>query len=209
MKELVLFVAMVMLPVQSNGAEVEWPSFMTPSGLTVPDSVLAALRYAMLHGDVDAYGSLLDEGYVFRDPTIDHSCGRGEDLAQVAAVFRDLRIRTFEVNRVDRWTEYGREMNPPPGTKVSDEHPDENWEVFSHSTVCYMSREGDPSVSEMPMDSELKLRKDPDTGFWRIVRWTMLPEDCGLNNFPILREEGLLYSSSWEGDLQRGCSGSS
>ena len=29
------------------------------------------------------------------------------------------------------------------------------------------------------------------------------PKDRGLNNFSILRGEGLVYSSSWEGGLQR------
>jgi hypothetical protein len=160
MKKLVLFVAMVMIPVQSIGSEAEWPSFMTPSGLTVPDSVLTAVRYAMLNGDVEAYGSLFDEECVFRDFTIQDSCGKEEDLERVAAVFKTITIRTFETNRVDQWTEYGSNMQPPAGARVSGEHPDENWEVSSHSAICYMSREGDPSVLAISMESELKLRKD-------------------------------------------------
>ncbi len=172
MRKLMLFVVMVMLPVQSIGSEAEWPSFMTSSGLTVPDSVLTAVRYAMLNGDVEAYGSLLDEECIFRDFTIQDSCGKEEDLERVAVVFKTITIRTFETNRVDQWTEYGSNMQPPVGARVSDEHPNENWEVLSHSTTCYMSREGDPSVLAMPMNSELKLRKDADTGVWRIVRWT-------------------------------------
>ena len=166
---------MMIFPIESSGLGPEWPSFMTPSGLTIPDSVLAALRYAMVNKDVDAYGSLLDEDYVFWDPATADSCGKEKDLELVALVFKTLLVRTFEVDRVDRWTEYGSQMSPPPEAKVSAEHPGENWEVISHSTTCYMSREGDPSVSKMPMDSELKLRKDLDTRVWRIVRWTALP----------------------------------
>ncbi|MCK5118632.1 MAG: hypothetical protein KAQ78_03560, partial [Candidatus Latescibacteria bacterium] len=74
---------------------------------------------------------------------------------------------------------------PEDATDISDEHPDENWEVFQRPVTMYLLDESGTEGWFVQSDFEFKMKKqhDPDTGepildpetkaqIWKIVRWT-------------------------------------
>jgi len=151
--------------------------------LTSPENVLENLDYAMNHKDIEIFEDVLDEDYTFFEPSltdsVDYYWGKAEDVELVGKVFDfyDIIEYSLEETGERRYTEYGSNIAPEGAKDISDEHPDENWEVFHRWVKLYLLDETRTNGAFIDMEFEFKMRKqketDPDTGqpLWRIVRW--------------------------------------
>jgi len=143
---------------------------------TSPDKLFEILDYAMNHGDIEKYEEILDDNYWWTDPTLVDTLGtawgKTEDVRIVGRIFENFVSFTFDYDRNQHWIEYGSNMNPPPGSSVSDEHPNENWEVFM-GPVTYLLLDESGDGFFIQEDFEIKLRQIDYKGRkeWRIIRW--------------------------------------
>jgi hypothetical protein len=155
---------------------VELPS------LTSAENVFVNLDYAMNHKDIEIFEEVLDEDYTFFEPsltdTVDFYWGKADDVHLVGRVyaFYDVIDYSLELG-VRRYTEYGSNIAPAGAKEISDEHPDENWEVFLRPVNMLLLDETRTNGASINMEFEFKMcpqkDRDPDTGqlLWRIVRW--------------------------------------
>jgi len=168
---------------------VEEPVILPP--LTSPESVFVNLDYAMNHKDIELFEDLLDDTYWFLSPsqidTLDFAWDKTEDVTLTGRAFEYFAIVQYELlEEGSHWTEYGSDNDPPEGAQdISDEHPDENWEVFRRPVTMYLLDETETEGWFVQTDFEFKMRihtdpetgepiRDPETGepIWKIVRWT-------------------------------------
>lgn len=150
--------------------------------LTSPENVFVNLDYAMNHKDIEIFEEVLDDGYTFYEPsltdTVDYSWGKAEDVQFVRNIFNAFDIFEYSLETLgERHTEYGSNVAPEGAKDISDEHADENWEVFLRRANILLLDETRTNGFSINQYFEFKMRKqqekDPDTGqpLWRIVRW--------------------------------------
>ena len=158
---------------------VEQPVILPP--LTSPESVFVNLDYAMNHRDIELFEDLLDDTYWFLSPsqidTLDFAWDKTEDVTLTGRAFEYFAIVQYELlEEGSRWIEYGSSVAPEGAKDISDEHPDENWEVFRRPVTMYLLDETETEGYFVQTDFEFKIRiqTDPETGepIWQIVRWT-------------------------------------
>jgi len=185
------------------------PPFALPS-LTSPENVFENLDYAMNQKDIELFEDLLDEDYWFFSPpqidTLDLAWDKTEDVMLVARVFDYFDAVHYELMGTGaHWIEYGSQVASEDATDISDEHPDENWEVFHRPVSMYLLDETETEGFFVQTDFEFKMRiqKDPETGepildletgepIWKIVRWT---EYVGSNKIA----QSDVWLASWGG----------
>ncbi len=147
---------------------------------TTPDKLFEIFDYAMDHGDIDRYEQVLDNDYWHVNPgtagELGTVWGKSEDVRNMGDIFESFVSFEFNYERKRQCTEYGSNMNPPDGSPISEEHPDENWEVFmGSSTHLLLDEKGDGLFTKG--DLEIKLREVECEGKieWRIIRWIDYP----------------------------------
>ncbi|MFH1008215.1 MAG: carboxypeptidase-like regulatory domain-containing protein [Candidatus Latescibacterota bacterium] len=148
-------------------------------GLSSPENVFLNLDYAMNFRDIGILGDLLDENYRFRFPesSLYIDWGKTEDVTLTGRAFEYFDQIQYELlDTGGHWIEYDVNNAPDGATEISDEHPDENWEVFRRPVTMYLLDETGTSGYFVQTDFEFKMRpqNDPSTGssIWKIVRWT-------------------------------------
>ena len=149
--------------------------------LTSPENVFHELDYAMNQKDIEIYEDVLDDAYLFisesQIDTLDCNFGKTEDVTLTGRDFNYFYKVEYELMGIggQQWIEYGSE---------SEEHPDEDWEVFRRPVTMDLLDESGTEGYYIQSDFEFKMRKqkDPDTGepildsetkaqIWKIVRW--------------------------------------
>ncbi len=158
--------------------------------LTSPDNVFYELNYAMNQKDIEIYEDVLDDAYLFisesQIDTLDCNFGKTEDVTLTGRVFDYYETVEYELMETGaHWIEYGINVAPEGATDISEDHPDENWEVFRRPVTMYLLDESGTEGWFVQSDFEFKMRKqkDPNTGepildpetkvqIWKIVRWT-------------------------------------
>jgi len=167
---------------------IEEPVVLPP--LTSPESVFVNLDYAMNHKDIELFEDLLDDTYWFLSPsqidTLDFAWDKTEDVTLVGRAFEYFDIVQYELlEKGLPWTEYGSNVAPEDAKDISDEHPDENWEVFRRPVTMYLLDETETEgyFVEDYFEFKMRIQTDPETGepirdpeteepIWKIVRWT-------------------------------------
>ena len=141
---------------------------------TTAEILFENLDYAMNKRDIEVYEDVLDENYWFSEPSeidsLDLAWGKDFDVDAVRNIF-DI-FTTFEFNFIAsrRDVELGIEY---PG-EGPDAHPDEDWDVFFGPVEMFMLDDnGDGFIVNQNMT--FKLRKDPATGLYTIIRWITHP----------------------------------
>ncbi len=165
------------------------PPFTFPP-LTSPENVFENLYYAMNQKDIELFEYLLDDEYLFFPPsqidTLNFAWNKTEDVTLVGRVFNYFDKIEYELMQTGaHWIEYDVNIASEDATDISDEHPDENWEVFQRPVTLYLLDEAGTEGFFIQTDFEFKMRiqKDPETGepildsdtgkpIWKIVRWT-------------------------------------
>jgi hypothetical protein len=155
--------------------------FVVPILSSSPENVFNNLDYAMNHKDIGIFEDLLDEGYWFYCPTqldtLDFAWNKAEDVTLTGRVFEFFSIVDYELMETGAyWIEYGVNIAPEDATDISDEHPNENWEVFRRPvTMCFLDETGTNGYFiDSNFEFKMRAQNDPDTGerIWKIVRWT-------------------------------------
>ena len=155
--------------------------FVVGIGLSSPEHVFFNLDYAMNHKDIGIFEDLLDEDYWFFSPTqrdtLDFAWNKTEDVTLVGRVFEYFATVQYELLETGaHWIEYDVNIAPEGATDISDEHPDENWEVFRRPvTLCLLDEtRTDGFFVQTYFEFKMRTQKDPETGetIWKIVRWT-------------------------------------
>ena len=167
---------------------IEEPVVLPP--LTSPENLFVNLDYAMNHKDIELLEDLLDDAYWFFSPshidTLDVAFDKTEDVTLTGRAFEYFDIVQYELMETGAyWIEYGSRVAPEDAQEISDEHPDENWEVFRRPVTMYLLDETETEGYFIQSDFEFKMRiqTDPETGeqildpetgepIWKIVRWT-------------------------------------
>jgi hypothetical protein len=157
---------------------------------TSPENVFENLDYAMNQKDIELYEDIMDDAYWFYSPsqidTLDYAWDKTEDVTLTGRAFDYFDKVEYELMETGaHWIEYGINVAPEGATDISDEHPDENWEVFRRPVTMYLLDESGTEGFFVQVDFEFKMRKqkDPNTGepildpetkvqIWKIVRWT-------------------------------------
>ncbi|MFH1008214.1 MAG: hypothetical protein V1800_12065 [Candidatus Latescibacterota bacterium] len=163
-------------------------SSLPPS--TSPESLFVNLDYAINHKNIALFGDLLDENYRFLSTSqidaLDIDWGKTQDVTLTGRVFAYFDKIEYELLGTGaHWVEYGINLVPEGATDISDEHPDENWEVFRRPVTMALLDETGTDGYFIQTDFEFKMRMDKDastgepildlvTGepIWKIVRWT-------------------------------------
>ena len=164
--------------------------FVVPILSSSPENVFINLDYAMNHKDIELFEDLLDDEYWFFSPsqrdTLDVAWNKTEDVTLVGRVFEYFDKVNYELFwKGAHWIESGSHIAPEGATDISDEHPDENWDVFRRPVTMYFLDESGTDGYFVQSDFEFKMRiqkdsetgepiLDPETGdqIWKIVRWT-------------------------------------
>ena len=167
---------------------VEEPVVLPP--LTSSENLFVNLDYAMNHKDIELYEDLMDDAYWFFSPsqidTLDVAFDKTEDVTLTGRAFEYFDIVQYELLETGLyWIEYGSNIPPEDAQDISDEHPDENWEVFRRPVTMYVLDETETEGYFIQSDFEFKMRiqTDPETGeqildpetgdpIYKIVRWT-------------------------------------
>ena len=167
---------------------VNGPDPLPPS--TSPENLFANLDHAINHKDIELFEDLLDDGYLFFSPSQidapDFSFDKTEDVTLTGRVFDYFDKIEYELMETGaHWIEYGSHIASEDATDISDEHPDENWEVFHRPVTMVLLDETETEGWFIETNFEFKMRtqKDPATGepildqetgkpVWKIVRWT-------------------------------------
>ena len=138
---------------------------------TTPENLMARLDYAMDERDWEEYESLLDDDYWFSEPndldSLDFEWGKDRDVEAVKNIFEAHDDFTFEFIETRRWTELGIEY---PG-EGHDAHPDEDWEVVYGPVEMFMLQPNGVDGFRVFQNMTFKLRHDPQTGLYYIIRW--------------------------------------
>ena len=162
-----------------------------PVNLSRPDSVLRMLEYIFSVHDEQAaeeYGDLLYDGYVYSPGTATDIELLPKDKAEEIEIYKWLFARyenisaDFYVDEDQIWTEYGSRMSYPAEThanRVSAEHPDENWEVytvFGDMVFTNTNPNGTLTGSTVRQYFLMKFRLDPTQkdSTWQLAAWTDL-----------------------------------
>jgi len=158
--------------------------------LTSPENVFYELDYAMNQKDIERFEDLLDDAYWFFAPsdidTLAYAWDKTEDVTLTGRAFEYFDKIEYELMETGaHWIEYGINVAPEGTMDPSDEHPDENWEVFRRPVTMYLLDETETDGWFVQSDFEFKMRKqkNPNTGepildpetkaqLWKIVRWT-------------------------------------
>ena len=167
---------------------VEEPVVLPP--LTSPENLFVNLDYAMNHKEIELFEDLLDDAYWFFSPsqidTLDFAWDKTEDVTLTGRIFEYFDTVQYELLEEGAyWIEYGSRVAPEDAQEISDEHPDENWEVFHRPVTIYVLDETETEGFFVQSDFEFKMRiqTDPETGeqildpetgdpIYKIVRWT-------------------------------------
>jgi hypothetical protein len=148
--------------------------------LTSPENVFYELNYAMNQKEIEPYEDVLDDDYLFisesQTDTLDCRFPKTEDVRIVGIIFDYFDIVRYELMETGaQWTEYGSNIPPEGAMDISDEHPDENWEVFRRPVTMDLLDETKTDGWYIDSNFEFKMRKlkDTKTGeqIWKIVRW--------------------------------------
>ena len=158
--------------------------------LTSPENVFYELNYAMNQQDIEIYEDVMDDAYWFYSPsqidTLDCAFDKTEDVRIMVNIFEYFDKVEYELMETGaHWIEYGINIAPDGATDISEDHPDENWEVFQRPVTMYLLDESGTEGWFIQSDFEFKMRKqyDPSTGdpildpetkaqIWKIVRWS-------------------------------------
>ena len=178
-------------PRTQNRTEIEPPAPPAPDA-TTPEISRDNLARAMRTRDKELYESLLDKDFLFTEwdclGEVAYHYGLEDELEIMVGsrdgsqpgifdVFRDFTY-DFEVLRPS--LELGSE-HPESFDGDPNGHPDEDWEVFyGRVQMLLLDDQGDGFRVDQNMTH--KLRRDPDDGLWRIVRWeddALSGGDCG------------------------------
>lgn len=158
---------------------VEEPVVLPP--LTSSENLFVNLDYAMNHKEIELFEDLLDDAYWFFSPsqidTLDFAWDKTEDVTLTGRIFEYFDTVQYELLEEGAyWIEYGSRVAPEDAQEISDEHPDENWEVFHRPVTIYVLDETETEGFFVQSDFEFKMRiqTDPETGdpIYKIVRWT-------------------------------------
>ena len=141
---------------------------------TTPEILFENLDYAMNKQDIEVYEDLLDENYWFTEPSeidsLDLAWGKVYDVDAVRNIFEIFTTFEFGFIASRRTIEPGIEY---PG-EGPDAHPDEDWDVFFGPVEMFMLDDnGDGFIVNQNMT--FKLRQDPSTGLYTIIRWITHP----------------------------------
>ena len=150
------------------------------------------LTRAMRTRDKELYESLLDKDFLFTEANclgeVEYFNKLEEELEIMVGSRDGSRLGIFDIYRdfsydfeeTRRSQELGSE-HPESFPGDPDGHPDEDWEVFyGRVQMLLLDENGDGYRVDQFMT--YKLRRDPDDGLWKIVRWIDDPlggSDCG------------------------------
>ena len=138
---------------------------------TTPENLLARLDYAMNEREWEEYESLLDDDYWFSEPneldSLNYEWGKDRDVESVKHIFEEHTTFDFDFVYTRRWTELGVEY---PG-EGHDAHPDEDWEVFYGRVEMFMLEPNGVDGFRVDQNMSFKLRYNPETKLWYIIRW--------------------------------------
>ena len=180
----------IFAPKTQKPTEIEPPAPPAPEA-TTPVQLMDNLARAMRTRDKELYESLLDKDFLFTEwdclGEVAYHYGLEEELEIMVGsrdgsqpgifdVYRDFSY-DFEVLRP--YTELGSDY-PEAFPDDPNGHPDEDWVVFyGRVQMLLLDENGDGFRVDQNMTH--KLRRDPDDGLWRVVRWEddALSGDCG------------------------------
>ena len=156
------------------------PSGGIPDPPTTPEKLMVRLDYAMNERDWEEYAALLDGDYWFSEPNDVDSlkCEWGRDVdvwgqeephhvTGVKAIFEGVQFFDFQFEETRRTVELGEE-HPGEG---HDAHPDEDWQVFYGPVTMFMLKHNGVDGFRVDQNMTFKLRKNPETKLWYIIRW--------------------------------------
>ena len=170
--------------------EIEPPAPPAPDPIT-PEILRDNLARAMRTRDKELYESLLDKDFLFTEwdclGEVAYHYGLEEELEIMVGsrdgsqegIFDRFRDFSYDFEVLRRYTEFGSDY-PEAFEGDPNGHPDEDWEVFyGRVQMLMLDDKGDGFRVDQNMTH--KLRRDPDDGLWRVVRWEAdaLSGDCG------------------------------
>lgn len=149
---------------------------------THPDSTFSNMDYAFNNRDIRAYEDCLDETYWWSSPSesgvddeIGKGWGRAEDVRIAGKIFDYFTTIQYTLHAGQSWSEYGKNVVPEnllPTDRIVDEHPDEVWQVYLRPVELYLFTDKEGLNGFFVQEYfEIKMRKNPKTGLWVIVRW--------------------------------------
>ena len=166
--------------------EGSYSAKQAPARLSAPDSVLKMLEYVFDRHTPETlreFADLLYTGYVYRydDPTDQHDLEL--DRASEIQVYRNI-FQSFETIRAefyveDGWTQYGSEIAPLGAlpNRVSERHPDENWEVLRIIGDMEFTNTSDKAQIvgygiRQRFELGFRLKKAAPDSVWELASWT-------------------------------------
>ncbi len=139
-----------------------------------PEVVIENLKVAFNDRDIDLFERCLHPDYFYESPSeidsLDVRWARSEEVRIVGEIFDDCTAFVFNTSTYSNIKEYGSNIQyPPPGSEISDEHPDDIWYIFTYdiSMDLYLKTYGDLKVQQF---MEFVLVEDPEN-HWSIIRW--------------------------------------
>ena len=177
-------------PPTQNRTEIEPPAPPAPDAIS-PELLRDNLARAMRTRDKELYESLLDKDFLFTEwdclGEVAYHYGLEEELEIMVGsrdgsqegLFDRFRDFDYDFEVIRRYTELGSDY-PEAFDGDPNGHPDEDWEVFyGRVQMLLLDDKGDGFRVDQNMTH--KLRRDPDDGLWRVVRWEddALSGDCG------------------------------
>ena len=169
--------------------EIRPPDHILPA--TTPEIFLDNLARAMRNRDKDLYESLLDKGFWFTETNclgeVEFNYDLEEELAIMIGsrdgsqkgIFDEFRDFTYDFTLIHPSRELGPEY-PEAFPGDPDGHPDEDWEIFYGRVQMELLRSAGEGF-RVDQKMTYKLRRDPDDGLYKIVRWIddALEGNCG------------------------------
>ena len=142
---------------------------------TTPSLVIQNLEVSFSHLEPDWYERCLHENFIYEveDKTDENPLrwARDDEIKTIKNLMSDCTQFIFTASENSSYEEWGSEVpDPPTGTQVSEEHPNEIWYIFDYLVTMniFTKTYGDFQVKQ---DMIFKMVKDSDTGFYSIISW--------------------------------------
>lgn len=139
-----------------------------------PGAVISNLEVAFNNKDIDFYEKCMHKDYYWMSPSqtdsLPESWPLTTDLRVVKDVFADAISFEFIANQNSFSVEYGSNMeNIPPGSQVSEEHPNSIWYKYNYSITMHINLK---TYGEMQVNQYMTfVMVEEPKGYWSIIRW--------------------------------------
>ena len=144
-------------------------------------TVIENLKVSFSHLEPDWYEQCLNENFFYEVPSktdeLDVRWPRSDDIRIIRNMFADCTAFVFTGSEISSYKEWGQNIpDIPNGAEVSLEHPDDIWYVYNYTIDMdiFTRSYGNFKVHQ---DMQFKMVKDPDTGYYSIIRWIDITPD--------------------------------